>query len=149
MLTDTAAPSPQLFFDTAQAYQRTAALRAAIELDLFTAIGDGAETVPAIAAQCEASERGTRILCDYLTIIGFLTKTDGRYQLTLDSGVFLSKRSPAYFGSVIGFLGARRRHPPSSTISRARSGAARCRRLTARWRTRIRSGRSLPARWFR
>src|SRR5882724_13077168 len=106
MITDTAAPSPQLFFDTAQAYQRTAALRAAVELDLFTTIGDGAETVPAIAAQCKASERGTRILCDYLTIIGFLTKTDGRYQLTLDSSVFLSKRSPAYFGSVIGFLGS-------------------------------------------
>jgi 2-polyprenyl-3-methyl-5-hydroxy-6-metoxy-1,4-benzoquinol methylase len=106
MITDTAAPSPQLFFDTVQAYQRTAALRAAIELDLFTTIGDGAETVPAIAAQCKASERGTRILCDYLTIIGFLTKTDGRYQLTLDSSVFLSTRSPAYFGSVIGFLGS-------------------------------------------
>ena len=82
------------------------ALRAAIELDLFTAIGDGAETVPAIAAQCKASERGTRILCDYLTIIGFLTKTDGRYRLTPDSSVFLSKRSPAYFGGVIGFLGS-------------------------------------------
>ena len=104
MTTDTTAPSPQLFFDTAQAYQRTAALRAAIELDLFTAIGDGAYTVPAIAAQCKASERGIRILCDYLTIIGFLTKADGRYQLTPDSSVFLSKRSPAYFGSVVGFL---------------------------------------------
>ena len=106
MTTDTIAPSPQLFFDTAQAYQRTAALRAAIELDLFTAIGDGADTVPAIAAQCKASERGIRILCDYLTIIGFLTKIESRYQLTLDSSVFLSKRSPAYFGSVVGFLGA-------------------------------------------
>ena len=106
MTTDTIAPSPQLFFDTAQAYQRTAALRAAIELDVFTIIGDGADTVPAIAAQCKASERGIRILCDYLTIVGFLTKADGRYQLTLDSSVFLSKRSPAYFGSVVGFLGA-------------------------------------------
>jgi 2-polyprenyl-3-methyl-5-hydroxy-6-metoxy-1,4-benzoquinol methylase len=106
MITDTAAPSPQLFFDTVQAYQRTAALRAAIELDLFTTIGDGAETVPAIAAQCKASERGTRILCDYLTIIGFLTKTDGRYQLTLDSSVFLSKRSPAYLGGTLAFLGS-------------------------------------------
>jgi 2-polyprenyl-3-methyl-5-hydroxy-6-metoxy-1,4-benzoquinol methylase len=106
MITDTAAPSPQLLFDTLQAYQRTAALRAAIELDLFTAIGDGAETVPAIAAQCKASERGTRILCDFLTIIGFLTKTDGRYRLTPDSSVFLSRRSPAYFGGVIGFLGS-------------------------------------------
>ena len=45
MSTDTSAPSPELFFDTVQAYQRTAALRAAIDLDLFTAIADGAHTV--------------------------------------------------------------------------------------------------------
>ena len=106
MTADTPHPSPDLFFDTVQAYQRTAALRAAIDLDLFSAIGDGAHTVPAIAAQCHASERGTRILCDYLTIVGFLTKADGSYQLTPDTGVFLSKRSPAYLGGTMAFLGA-------------------------------------------
>jgi 2-polyprenyl-3-methyl-5-hydroxy-6-metoxy-1,4-benzoquinol methylase len=99
-------PSPELFFDTVQAYQRTAALRAAIDLDLFTAIGDGAQTVPAIAKQIQSSERGTRILCDYLTIIGFLTKQGDRYQLTPDTTVFLSKRSPAYMGGTMAFLGS-------------------------------------------
>src|SRR2546427_266958 len=34
-------PSPELIFDTLNAYQKTAALRGAIELDLFTAIGEG------------------------------------------------------------------------------------------------------------
>ena len=97
-------PSPDLFFDTVQAYQRTAALRAAIELELFTAIGEGARTVPAVAAACRASERGTRILCDYLTIIGFLTKDGGDYRLTPDSSVFLNKRSPAYLGGAVDFL---------------------------------------------
>ena len=37
----TGAPSPALVFETLFAYQRTAALRAAIELDLFRAIGEG------------------------------------------------------------------------------------------------------------
>src|SRR6478672_927098 len=105
MATNTA-PSPDLFFETTQAYQRTAALRAAVELDLFTAIGDGARTVPAIATACKASERGTRILCDCLTIIGFLTKSGDAYQLTPDTAVFLSKRSPAYMGGTIEFLGS-------------------------------------------
>jgi 2-polyprenyl-3-methyl-5-hydroxy-6-metoxy-1,4-benzoquinol methylase len=99
-------PSPDLFFDTVQAYQRTAALRAAIDLDLFTAIGDGAQTVPAIAQQIQSPERGTRILCDYLTIVGFLTKQGDRYQLTPDTTVFLSKHSPAYMGGTMAFLGA-------------------------------------------
>jgi 2-polyprenyl-3-methyl-5-hydroxy-6-metoxy-1,4-benzoquinol methylase len=104
MSTTTAPPSPEHFFNTIQAYQRTAALRAAVDLDLFTAIADGAATVPAIAAACKASERGTRILCDYLTIIGFLTKTGDRYALTPDTAVFLTKGSPAYFGDAVTFL---------------------------------------------
>src|SRR5437899_11801916 len=54
-------PSPERFFEVMNAYQQTAALKAAIELDLFTAIGEGAETAPALAQRCRASERGTRI----------------------------------------------------------------------------------------
>jgi len=71
---------------------------------LFTAIAEGKTTVAQIAAACDASERGTRILCDYLVIIGFLTKEDGLYGLTQDSAVFLDKHSPAYMGSVIDFI---------------------------------------------
>ena len=97
-------PSPQLFFQTINAHQRTEALKAAIELELFTAIGEGNTTAAAIAKRCQASERGTRILCDFLTIHGMLTKQDNQYGLTLDSATFLDKRSPAYLGSAVEFL---------------------------------------------
>ena len=68
--------SPALFLDTVNAYQRTAAIKAAIELDLFTAIGEGRETSQALALRCGASERGMRILSDYLVVIGFLRKRE-------------------------------------------------------------------------
>ena len=97
-------PSPDLFFDTVNAFQRTAALKTAIELDVFTAMADGGATAAEVAARCHASERGTRILCDYLTVIGFLTKADGAYHLTPESAAFLSKRSRAYLGTMIDFL---------------------------------------------
>jgi len=97
-------PSPQLFFQNINAHQRTEALKAAIELDVFTAIGEGNTTAEAIAKRCNASERGTRILCDYLTIMEMLTKEEGKYGLTLDSSVFLDKRSPAYVGGATEFL---------------------------------------------
>jgi 2-polyprenyl-3-methyl-5-hydroxy-6-metoxy-1,4-benzoquinol methylase len=97
-------PSPQLFFQTINAYQRTEALKAAIELDVFTAISEGKRTPAEIAQRCQASERGTRILCDFLTIIGFLNKGGNRYSLTQDSAVFLDKRSPAYLGGTIEFI---------------------------------------------
>ena len=72
-------PSPELFFATVNAYHRTEALRAAIELELFTAIAEGNQTAETIARRCDASERGIRMLCDFLVVIGFLTKESNRY----------------------------------------------------------------------
>ena len=99
-----AQPSPQLFFETVNAYQRTSALKAAIELDLFTAIAEGNKTADSIALRCQASQRGTRILADYLTVIGFLQKSDNHYALTPDSATFLNRHSSSYMGGAIGFL---------------------------------------------
>ena len=42
-------PSPQLFFQTINAHQQTEALKAAIELEIFTAIGEGNTSAAAIA----------------------------------------------------------------------------------------------------
>jgi len=97
-------PSPQLYFDTINAFQKTAALKAAIELGLFAAIGAAPATAAEIAARCECSERGIRILSDYLTILGFLSKDGARYALTLDSATFLDRNSPAYLGRSADFL---------------------------------------------
>ena len=96
--------SPMHFFETVNAYQRSEALKAAIELDIFTAIAEGHESAADIARRCQASERGTRILCDYLTAIGFLTKQDARYKLTPETAAFLDRRAPAYVGGATEFL---------------------------------------------
>ena len=98
-------PSPLLVFETLWAYQRSAALRAAIELDVFRAVGEGPGDVATLARQCSASERGVRILCDYLTVIGLLAKEDGRYRHTPTSAMFLDPRSPACVASTARFLG--------------------------------------------
>jgi 2-polyprenyl-3-methyl-5-hydroxy-6-metoxy-1,4-benzoquinol methylase len=95
---------PEHIFETLNAYQKTAALKTAIELDVFTAIGQGTNSAPALAKKCCASERGIRILCDFLVINRFLVKNEQRYELTPDSAIFLNKQSPAYIGSAVGFL---------------------------------------------
>jgi len=97
-------PSPNLFFQTINAHQRTEALKAAIELEVFTAIGEGNSTAAEIAKRCHTSEKGMRVLCDYLTTMEMLTKQGDLYALTLDSSVFLDKRSPAYLGAATDFL---------------------------------------------
>ena len=80
----TSGPSPKLFFETINAYQRTAAITAAVELDIFTSIGESGATAAETAKRSGTSERGTRILCDYLTLLGFLTKSGNHYGLTPD-----------------------------------------------------------------
>jgi ubiquinone/menaquinone biosynthesis C-methylase UbiE len=106
MTTETVTVTPSLdrFFETVHAFHRTAALKAALQLDVFTAIGSGATDAANIATVCSATERGIRILCDYLTVVGFLTKTSGSYALTVDSATFLDRHSAAFVGGALEFL---------------------------------------------
>ena len=96
--------SPELFWGTMTAFQRSAALKTAVDLEIFTHIGAGKTTAAEIAEAAGASERGVRILCDNLTIIGFTTKQDGHYRLTDSTAAFLDKRSPMYVGSAVDFI---------------------------------------------
>jgi SAM-dependent methyltransferase len=98
------APNPGLVFDMASAYQNTAALKAAIELDIFGAIGKGHHHVASIARHAAASERGIRILCDFLCICGVLAKQNDTYHHTPTSATFLDPASPACMASITHFL---------------------------------------------
>jgi hypothetical protein len=107
MQTDQAASAPltpTIVFENLQAFQRTAALKAAIELDVFRAVGQGPGDVASIARHTHASERGIRVLCDYLVVIGLLQKVDGCYQHTPSSAAFLDPASPSCLASITGFL---------------------------------------------
>ena len=99
-----APPNPGLVFDMMQSVQKTAALRAAIELGIFRAVGEGPGDVTSIAKQCNASERGTRILCDFLVIHGMLNKANGHYKHTPSSAAFLDPNSPVSMASVVQFM---------------------------------------------
>ncbi|HEY6128901.1 MAG TPA: class I SAM-dependent methyltransferase [Candidatus Acidoferrum sp.] len=104
----TTRPTPEHIFNALNAFQITAALKSAIEMDLFTMIGEGVNQAGTLAKRTAAAERGVRILADYLTVQGFLTKEGDRYALTPDTAVFLDRKSPAYMGSMTGFLATER-----------------------------------------
>src|SRR5438128_2545478 len=97
-------PTPQLFVDAATSYQKTAAIKAAVELKLFDAIGDGATSVDAIAKRIGAAPRGVRVLCDYLTILGFLEKSGTEYRQTPSTATFVNSKSPANMSSTLRFI---------------------------------------------
>ena len=52
-----------LVYDAMLAYRKTAALTAAVKLDIVTLIGGGAVSSDALAEKTAASSRGMRILC--------------------------------------------------------------------------------------
>src|SRR5208282_1336583 len=95
-------PSPAFLLETSSAYRRSAALRTAIELDVFTALEAGPLDASALAARCGAAPRGIRILCDALAALRILRKEEGRYALTVEAAVFLGRSSPASMAD--GFL---------------------------------------------
>jgi SAM-dependent methyltransferase len=100
-------PNPDLIFETLNAHQRSAALRGAIELDLFTAIARGKGSLEALTEHCQGTPRSVRILCDFLVIAGFLTKEDGTYGLSPTAAQFLDRDQPTYMGSVAKFVNSK------------------------------------------
>lgn len=98
--------SPALLVDAMFAFRKTAAIKAAIEFDLFTKLGAEGRTARSLAPELGCAERGTRILCDFLVVSGFLTKNGENYMPTPSTQAFLDRRSPAYMGAAIDFLAA-------------------------------------------
>jgi Dimerisation domain len=119
-------PTPERFVNVINAYEQTEAMKAAIELEIFTAIAEGNTTAATIAKRCAVSERGVRMLCDFLTIHRFLTKQGAQYALAPDSALFLNRHSPAYIGTAIEFLLAPRLREGHARLTEAvrRGGTA-------------------------
>lgn len=99
-----AGPSPTRIFDMLNAYQQTEALRAALELDLFSPLAAGPRDAAGLAQACGADPRGVRILSDFLVVQGFLAKQGAAYHLTPDAAAFLVRSSPACMAGLVQFL---------------------------------------------
>src|SRR3954467_4803273 len=66
--------NPTPIFECFTAYQKTAAMQAAVDIGLFSAIAAGSSITPEIARACGASAKGVRVLCDYWAVQGLLIK---------------------------------------------------------------------------
>ena len=83
------------------AYRLPRVLIAAIELDLFTAIGTEVWTIPDLARDMKVSERGLAILCRNLAMAGLLKKQSETYRNSRLSATALNARHPAYRGDYL------------------------------------------------
>lgn len=99
---ETAVPTtPQRVMQFTMGFIASRALVAAVELDLFTHVAQGARTVEELAQRAKATPRGVRILTDALAGMGFVLKEEGELRLAPDAEAFLVRTSPGYLGAVV------------------------------------------------
>src|SRR5260370_25094816 len=82
----------------ATAYWESAALMAAVELDVFTAIERGQNTIPALAKAVGMSDRNAERLLTALTAMTLLTRHGGRLAAAPDVQRFVVKDSTRHAG---------------------------------------------------
>ncbi len=87
----------------AQAYWESAALMAAVELEVFTAIARGQDTIPAVARTAGIGERNAERLLTALTAMTLLVREGERFSNAADVERFLVKDGARYAGPWILF----------------------------------------------
>lgn len=92
--------SPMSLISMMQGAASTAALKTAIDLEIFTHIAHGDDTAEKIATAKKIPLRSTRILCDALVAFGALTKAKGRYANSPGAQALFVKGSPGYAGGM-------------------------------------------------
>lgn len=87
----------------AQSYGQSAALMAAVELGVFTAISNGAGTFDEVAAELDIEPVNAERLIVLLSAAGLTEMTDGRLANAEDTERFLVEGKPGYMGPWITF----------------------------------------------
>jgi len=102
---------PSSIMQTATAFWPSKVLLTAVELDLFTTLGNGAMTAPELGRTLGLHPRGTYDFFDALVALKFLERdgdgAEGRYRNTAETDAFLNKTRSSYIGGIAEMLNAR------------------------------------------
>lgn len=82
----------------------TQTLAVAVELDVFTLVSKGVNTVEDVAAQLAAKARPVEMLLNALVALELLEKRGQKYRNTAVSEAFLVAGSPGYYGDLIAMM---------------------------------------------
>jgi O-methyltransferase domain/Dimerisation domain len=102
---------PSHILETATAFWGSKVLLTAVELGLFTALGDGKRSASQLGETLGLHPRGTYDFFDALVALGFLDRDgdgpEGKYANTPQTAAFLNKNSPRYIGGLPEMLNSR------------------------------------------
>ncbi len=95
---------PSHIMQTATAFWASKVLLTAVELDLFTVLGDGGMTASQLGEKLKLHRRGTYDFFDALVALKFLDRDgdgpDGEYKNSPETAAFLNKNSPTFIGGM-------------------------------------------------
>lgn len=94
-------PTPEKILQTGLAFWASKTLLSAIELGVFTELAHGPRDLASLQGRLGLHDRAARDFADALVALGFLTRTDGKYANTLETGLFLDKAKPSYVGGIL------------------------------------------------
>ena len=107
----TPALSPARIMETGMAFWPARVLLSAVELGLFTELGDRAMTADELQKALNLHSRANPDFFDALVALKFLDREgDGpgsRYRNTAETGAFLNRKSPTFLGGFLEMAGAR------------------------------------------
>ncbi len=99
------APDPQLILQVGMGFWGSKTLLSAVELELFTVLGSGSMTGPALGERLGLHPRSLYDFLDSLVAIGLLGREGNgptaQYGNTPETALFLDKNSPAYLGGIL------------------------------------------------
>ena len=104
-------PNPSHIMQVGTGFWASKTLLSAVELELFTHLGDEAMTGEEVGERLSLHPRAIYDFLDTLVALQFLERDgdggDGRYRNTAETAAFLNKRSPAYIGGILEMFNAR------------------------------------------
>jgi SAM-dependent methyltransferase len=104
-------PDPELIMQLGMGFMGSKTLLSAVELELFTILGEGPRTGPEIGDRLGLHPRSLYDFLDALVALGLLDRDGdgeaGRYANTPDTAFFLDKSQPAYLGGILEMANAR------------------------------------------
>ena len=104
-------PTPDQIMQTGMGFMASKTLLSAVELELFTVLGDRSMMAPEIGDRLGLHPRSLEDFLDALVALGLLRRDgDGEgaeYRNTVDTAFFLDKAQPSYLGGILEMANAR------------------------------------------
>lgn len=97
----TSAITPDHILQTGLAFWASKTLMSAVEMEVFTELAKGPETLHALTGRLGLHPRSSRDFLDALVALGFLEREDGHYRNSPSSNTFLDRHKPSYIGGVL------------------------------------------------